>query len=92
MYRKCDQLSFQIWQSSHQHHIPIFSGTRTEDPKKFLRTFERVAKALKWDNTMKMDKFPNYFFDSAEEFYYINVDCGSDSDDGESGPDIIVKS
>jgi hypothetical protein len=40
---------------------------------------------------MKMDKFPNYLSDSAEEFYYINVDCGADSDDDESGPDTIVK-
>jgi hypothetical protein len=33
--------------SSRQHHIPVFSGTRTEHPIKFLRTFERVSKALK---------------------------------------------
>jgi hypothetical protein len=51
--------------SSRQHHMPVFSGTRTEDPIKFLRNFERVAKALKWDNTTKMDKFPNYLTDSA---------------------------
>ena len=59
--------------STRQHHIPVFKGNKGDDPLKFLRTFERVGKALKWDDSSLLDKFPNYLAESAEEWYYINV-------------------
>ena len=61
--------------SSRQHTIPIFSGAKGECPIKFMRIFERVGRALKWDGDTKMAKFPNYLSGAGEEFHYINVDC-----------------
>ena len=61
--------------SARHHQIPVFSGAKNECPIKFIRTFERVAKALKWEDETKVDKFPNYLSGPGEEFYYINVDC-----------------
>jgi hypothetical protein len=61
--------------SSKQHRIPIFNGKKDEDPIKFLRIFLRVAKALKWDDPTKLDKFPNYLAGAAEEWHYIKIEC-----------------
>jgi hypothetical protein len=61
--------------SSRQHTIPIFSGGKNEDPIKFMRFFERVAKALKWDDMTKCDKFPAYLSGAGENFHYPFVDC-----------------
>jgi hypothetical protein len=77
--------------SSRQHNIPFFSGSKGEDPIKFIRIFERVGKALKWDDTTMMDKLPNYLTDAAEEFHYMYVDCAVSEDEDNADPDLIVK-
>jgi hypothetical protein len=77
--------------SSRQHNIPFFSGSKGEDPIKFIRIFERVGKALKWDNTTMMDKLPNYLTFAAEEFHYMYVDCAVSEDEDNADPDLIVK-
>jgi hypothetical protein len=77
--------------SSRQHNISIFSGSKGEDPIKFLRIFERVGKALKWDEETKMDKLPNYLSDAAEEFHYMYVDCALPKAEITEGSDVNVK-
>ncbi len=52
----------------------MFSGSKGEDPI-FLRIFERVGKALNWNEEINMDELPNYLSDTAEEFHYMYVDC-----------------
>ena len=64
--------------SARQHNIPIFNGAKDECPIKFMRAFERVAKALKWDDSTKMDKFPNYLSGPGEDFHYIFVDSAEE--------------
>ncbi len=59
--------------SSRQHTIPIFSGGKNEDPIKFMRVFERVAKALKWDDRTKCDKFPAYLSGAGEHFDSMSI-------------------
>jgi hypothetical protein len=73
-----------------QYRIPVFGGSRTEDPINFLRTYERVAKALKWDAVTMLDKFPNYLSECAEEWFYVNFDCALDNDDPDD-PECVVK-
>ena len=70
--------------SARHHNIPIFTGAKGECPIKFIRKYERVAKALKWDESTKRDKFPNYLADAGEEFHYIYVDCPDDDDKPEN--------
>ena len=77
--------------SSRQHTIPIFSGAKGECPIKFMRIFERVGKALKWDWDTKMAKFPNYLSGAGEEFHYINVDCAHEGDEEQTDHDFIRK-
>ncbi len=67
--------------SSKQHRIPVFSGNRDENPLKFVRVFLRVARALKWDDKTKVDKFPNHLSGAAEEWHYIKVECLTNSID-----------
>jgi hypothetical protein len=65
--------------SSRYHNIPFFSGSKGEDPIKFIRIFDRVGKSLKWDYTTMMDKYSNYLIDAAQEFHYTYVDCAASS-------------
>lgn len=60
--------------SSRQHPIPMFSGNIQDDPIQFIRIFDRVSKAMKWDDETKYDKFPNYLTDAAEQWYYGKVE------------------
>jgi hypothetical protein len=57
--------------SSRQQTITIFSGGKNEDPIKFMRVLEKVAKALKWDDRTKCDKFPAYLSGAGEDFHYL---------------------
>jgi hypothetical protein len=77
--------------SSRQHTIPIFSGGKNEDPIKFMRVFERVAKALKWDDRTKCDKFPAYLSGAGEDFHYLFVDCALEKNDQHINDDSYVK-
>jgi len=62
--------------SSRQHYVESFNGKKDADPLKFLRQFNRVAKALKWDDdASKLAKFPNYLTEEADNWYYAYVDC-----------------
>ena len=77
-----DQLSNAISAhlvSARHHNIPQFTGGKGDCPIKFIRIFERVAKALKWDDQAKRDKFPNYLTGAGEEFHYMFVDCVEDA-------------
>ncbi len=78
--------------SSRYHNIPFFSGSKGKDPIKFIRIFDRVGKALKWDYTTMMDKLSSYLIDAAQEFHYIYVDCAASSkNEDNTDPDLNFK-
>src|SRR5882762_1831057 len=66
--------------SARQHNIPIFRGAKNECPIKFIRNFERVARALRWSDASKREKFPNFLADAGEEFHYVQVECLPNAD------------
>ncbi len=57
----------------------------------FMRVFERVAKALKWDDRTKCDKFPAYLSGAGEDFHYLFVDCALEKNDQHITHDSSVK-
>ena len=66
--------------SARSHTIPYFFGKKDEDVLKFLRVYNRVAEALKWNGKDKYDKFSNYLRDSAEECFFVNVESVDPTD------------
>ena len=67
--------------SARSHNIPYFFGKKEEDVLRFLRVYNRVAGALKWNDRDKYGKFSNYLKDAAEEWYYVNVECADTTDE-----------
>lgn len=77
--------------SARSHNIPYFFGKKEEDVLRFLRVYNRVAGALKWNDRDKYDKFSNYLKDAAEEWYYVNVECADTTDEPSDWNDLEEK-
>ena len=77
--------------SARSHSIPYFFGKKEEDVLRFLRIYNRVAGALKWNDRDKFDKFSNYLRDAAEEWYYVNVECAEINDEPSDWDDLEIK-
>ncbi|UYV68065.1 hypothetical protein LAZ67_5002947, partial [Cordylochernes scorpioides] len=65
-------------QQSYACHIPrnppIFSGESAQDPQKWIKMFERVAKYNKWDDTQSLANVVFYLEETAAKWFDNNED------------------